>query len=127
VTSDRGLERRNRALVAFTLLTGARDSAIAPLKVKHVELIAGCVSQDVREVRTKFSKTFSTFFFPVGEAAREIVEEGALYLHQAFNRAGLPYFKPRSFRNTLVQMGQSLCQPSEYSRRGVRTWDMRRL
>ncbi|MBL0038982.1 MAG: hypothetical protein IPP36_10880 [Nitrosomonadales bacterium] len=29
------IERRNRALVAFTLLTGARDSAIASMKLKH--------------------------------------------------------------------------------------------
>ena len=29
------IERRNRALIAFTLLTGARDSAIASMKLKH--------------------------------------------------------------------------------------------
>jgi len=74
------IERRNRALVAFTLLTGARDSAIASLKLKHVDLIAGCVNQDAREVKTKFSKTFSTFFFPVGEDMREIVTEWLTYL-----------------------------------------------
>src|SRR5271170_3176798 len=61
------IERRNRALVAFTLLTGARDSAIASMKLKHVDLIAGCVHQDARDVRTKFSKTFDTYFFPVGD------------------------------------------------------------
>jgi integrase/recombinase XerD len=59
-------ERRNRALVAFTLLTGARDSAIASMKLKHVDLKEGCVQQDAREVKTKFSKTFTTYFFPVG-------------------------------------------------------------
>ncbi len=32
------IERRNRALLAFTLLTGARDSAIASMKLKHVDL-----------------------------------------------------------------------------------------
>ena len=35
------IERRNRALIAFTLLTGARNSAIASIKLKHVDLIAG--------------------------------------------------------------------------------------
>ncbi len=34
------IERRNRALIAFTLLTGARDSAIASMKLKHVDLIS---------------------------------------------------------------------------------------
>jgi len=74
------IERRNRALVAFTLVTGARDRAIASLKLKHVDVIAGCVNQDAREVNTKFSKTFSTFFFPVGEEVRMIVSEGVSYL-----------------------------------------------
>ena len=58
------IERRNRALVAFTLLTGARDQRIASMKLKHVDLIEGCVHQDARDVKTKFSKTFTTFFFP---------------------------------------------------------------
>lgn len=74
------IERRNRALVAFTLLTGARDRAIASMKLKHVDLIEGCVHQDAREVKTKFSKTFTTFFFPVGEEIREIVAEWVRHL-----------------------------------------------
>ena len=31
----------------------------------------------------------------------------------AFQRAGLPYFNPHSFRNTLVRLGQSACQTPE--------------
>jgi len=153
------IERRNRAVVAFTLLTGARDSATASLKLKHIDLIAGCVNQDAREVKTKFSKTFYTFFFPVGEEVLSIVSEWVSYLrdeklwgnddplfpatriglgaaHQfeatglarahwststpirkifreAFVRAGLPYFYPHSFRNTLVQLGQAVCRTPE--------------
>ncbi|WP_420467868.1 tyrosine-type recombinase/integrase [Panacagrimonas sp.] len=61
------LEQRNRALVAFIMLTGARDSAVASAKLKHIDLDAGCFYQDAREVKTKFSKTFTTFFFPVGD------------------------------------------------------------
>ena len=67
------LERRNRALVAFTLLTGARDGAIASLKLKHVDIEAGLVFQDAKEVQTKFSKTFTTYFFPVGDDVKAIV------------------------------------------------------
>lgn len=74
------IERRNRALVAFTLLTGARDSAIASMKLKHVDLITNSVYQDAREVKTKFSKTFNTFFFPVGEEVLRIVAEWVSYL-----------------------------------------------
>src|ERR1017187_8203082 len=69
------IERRDRALIAFTLLTGARDSAIASMKLKHVDLAASKVFQDAREVNTKFSKTFPTFFFPVGDEIRAIVVE----------------------------------------------------
>lgn len=76
------LEMRDRALVAFTLLTGARDSAIASLKLKHIDLDAGCVHQDAREVNTKFSKTFTTVFFPVGEDIRLILVEWVGHLRQ---------------------------------------------
>ena len=68
--TETGIEHRNRALVAFTLLTGARDGVIASMKLKHIELIENCVHQDAREVKTKFSKTFTTFYFPVGEGVR---------------------------------------------------------
>ncbi|HEX4022393.1 MAG TPA: tyrosine-type recombinase/integrase [Acidobacteriaceae bacterium] len=76
------IERRSRALVAFTLLTGARDSAIASMKLKHVDLKEGCVHQDAREVKTKFSKTFTTYFFPVGEEVRQIVTEWMRFLRE---------------------------------------------
>jgi len=153
------IERRNRALIAFTLLTGARDSAIASMKLKHIDLIAGRVHQDAREVKTKFSKTFVTYFFPVGDEVLKIVTDWVGYLRneklwgnddplfpatrialnaelqfaadglerkhwssaspirsifkEAFERAGLPYSNPHSFRNTLVRLGQTLCKSAE--------------
>lgn len=76
------IEQRNRALLAFALLTGARDSALASLKLKHVDLVAGSVFQDARDVKTKFSKTFTTFFFPVGGEIRQIVDEWVLHLRR---------------------------------------------
>lgn len=77
------IEQRNRALVAFALLTGARDSALASFKLKHVDLAAGSVYQDARDVKTKFSKSFTTFFFPVGDEVREIVEAWVNHLRRA--------------------------------------------
>jgi integrase len=76
------IDLRNRALIAFTLLTGARDSAIASMKLKHVDLADGRVFQDAREVRTKFSKTFTTYFFPVGDDIRTIVANWVEYLRK---------------------------------------------
>ena len=153
------IERRNRALFAFTLLTGARDRAIASFKLKHVDLDAGYVHQDAREVKTKFSKTFRTYFFPVGDEVLGIVTDWVRFLREvqlwgnddplfpatriavgasrhfeaagldrkhwssaaairgifreAFTAAGLPYFKPHSFRNTLVRLGETRCKDPE--------------
>jgi len=74
------IEKRNRALIAFTLLKGARDSAIASLKIKYVILHEDRLFQDAREVKTKFSKTFNTYLFPVGELPINIVKTWIEYL-----------------------------------------------
>jgi integrase len=55
------IDRRNRAVVAFALLTGARDDAIASARIKHVDLAEGRFRQDAKDVRTKFSKSFDTW------------------------------------------------------------------
>ena len=74
------IELRNRALVAFALLTGARDGALASFRLKHVDLVQGRVDQDARDVRTKASKTFTTWFFPVCGEALPIVQDWCHYL-----------------------------------------------
>jgi len=74
------VQLRNRAVIAFTLLTGARDGAIASMKLKHADIVEGKVLQDAREVRTKFSKTFTTLFFPVGDDVRQIVVDWVTFL-----------------------------------------------
>ncbi len=78
--ADTDVELRNRALVAFTILTGARDGAVASMKLKHVDTAEGKVVQDAREVNTKFSKSFITTFFPVGQEVRQIVVEWVTFL-----------------------------------------------
>ena len=78
--SGTALEKRNRCLIAFTLATGGRDSAIASLKIKHVDLVVGSVFYDAREVNTKFSKTFTSDFFPVGEEILCIIQDWVNYL-----------------------------------------------
>jgi site-specific recombinase XerD len=42
------IERRDRAVIAFTILTGARDGAIASLKLKHIDLDKNLLEQDAR-------------------------------------------------------------------------------
>ena len=74
------IERRDRALIAFTILTGARDGAIASFKLRHIDIAEGKIDQDAREVRTKFSKSFVTTFFPVGDDIRAVVVDWVTYL-----------------------------------------------
>lgn len=76
------VEKRDRALIALALLTGARDDALASLRLRHVDLEASLIQQDAREVRTKFSKTFPTYFVPVGEDIREIFEGWVRHLKE---------------------------------------------
>lgn len=63
------LERRDRALIAFTALTAARVGALATFQLQHVNVVEGYVEQDARVVATKFGKTFRTYFMTaVGDA-----------------------------------------------------------
>ena len=78
--STTDIEKRDQAVVAFTLLTGARDSATISFRLKHVDLAAHRVEQDARDVKTKFRKTFTTTFFPVGDDIRAIVERWVTHL-----------------------------------------------
>ncbi len=76
------IERRDRALVAFAALTGARDGALASLRLKHVDLEDASVMQDAQEVRTKFSKSFRSWFYPIGGDAIEIVRTWVAHLRE---------------------------------------------
>jgi integrase len=76
------IEKRDRALIAFTILTGTRDGATASIKLKHVDVAAEKVNQDAREVATKRAKTFSSFFFPVGTDIKAIVVDWVDFLRR---------------------------------------------
>jgi integrase len=60
------VEQRDRALIAFAILSGARDGALASFRLKHVDMTAQTIFHDAREVHTKGRKTFTSTFFPVG-------------------------------------------------------------
>lgn len=82
------IELRDRAVIAFTLLTGARDGAIPSFRLKHVDLAARRLDQDAREVRTKFSRTFLTWFLPVGGEALAILDHRVTDQRTVFLRGG---------------------------------------
>ncbi|MGP8232375.1 MAG: tyrosine-type recombinase/integrase [Methylovirgula sp.] len=74
------IEMRDRALVAFTILSGARDDAIASMLIKHVDLERRTVFHDARSVRTKNRKTITSTFFPVGDDIEKIVADWITFL-----------------------------------------------
>ena len=69
------LQRRDRALIAFAAVTGARVDALASFRLEHVDFVNGYVDQDARDVRTKFRKTFRTHFMPFVPGASAVVGE----------------------------------------------------
>ncbi|MFN5997179.1 MAG: tyrosine recombinase XerC [Paracoccaceae bacterium] len=76
------LHCRDKALFAFLMITAARDGAIASLRLKHIDLVQGCVYQDARDVKTKAAKTFTTFFLPVDPVYREAFVDWVTFLRQ---------------------------------------------
>ena len=76
------IELRDRALVALAMLTGARDAALVSLQLKHIDCAECVIRQDACEVRTKFRKTFSTWFFPIGGEAEAIIADWVAHLRQ---------------------------------------------
>ena len=149
------IEKRNRALLALNFLTTARVGALASFKLKHIYIDQEMVFQDAREVNTKFSKTFETYFVQIEPLPLAIIKNyfqflkteklfgpddplfpktliklipgkgfqatglskqhwqqtngiRAIFKH-AFEAAGISYYHPHSFRDTLVQYGKEHC------------------
>jgi integrase len=76
------IQQRDRAVIAFALLSGARDRAIITFKLKHIDIENELIEQDARDVRTKRAKTFTTWFFPVGEDIRQVFVEWVAFLRE---------------------------------------------
>lgn len=69
------IQKRDHALIAFSLLSGARDDAMASMSIGHVDVTRRLVFQDAANVRMKFGKSVATTFFPVGEDVETIVAD----------------------------------------------------
>lgn len=69
------INRRDRAIIAFTTLCAPRDGALVTFKIKHIDLIEGAVHQDARDVATKNAKSFTSWFAPLGRDIEAIVED----------------------------------------------------
>ena len=73
--ADTVLERRDRAIMACLILTGARDGALISLRVRHVDIERRLILQDPDTVKTKKSKLIYSYFFPVGGDVETILQE----------------------------------------------------
>lgn len=60
--SESDIEKRDRALFAFTIVTCVRDDALVSLKMKDVDAVRKTVWQDPKHVRTKRRKGIHTRF-----------------------------------------------------------------
>ena len=78
--SSNDIEKRNRALIAIAILTGARINALISLRLKHIDIDRELVRQNPAEVKTKFSKAIDTYFFPVGDDIKAIFIDWYKYL-----------------------------------------------
>lgn len=76
------IDKRNRALIAFLALTGARADAVASIRLHHIDVGGRFVDQPGTEVRTKFRKTFRTYFVVLNTEILDIFAEYVVLLKQ---------------------------------------------
>ncbi len=153
------IDRRNKAILCFLILTGVRVSALTSLKLKHVDIEKELVNQDPNEVNTKFKKQIITYFINVDDEIKKYLIEWILFLQKeklfspndplfpaienkyngnggfsheylskshlhsinhideivkkSFENAGLKYFSPHTFRNTLTMLASKFCTTPE--------------
>jgi integrase len=77
---DTEIQKRDRALIAFLILTGMRVNAIVSIKLKHIFLEEGYVEQDPNEVKTKFGKRITTYFFPANDFFLKVFTDWVQFL-----------------------------------------------
>lgn len=156
------IEKRDRAIFAFTIITGARVSSIISIKRQDINLDRKTVWQNPKHVDTKRGKGIMTrFVTAIMPMAETIVIEWVKYIDDvlgfgpsdpifpkvkvetnaksmsfeaiglskehwassqpvrdifksAFKAAGLPYYHPHLFRNTICKWGLGALGHKEY-------------
>ncbi len=79
---ETSIQKRDRALVAFTAISGIRDGALITLNLKHFDIDRNLVLQNPLEVATKFGKRIDTFLFPLGDGFEQIFLDWTQYLRK---------------------------------------------
>lgn len=92
-------QMRDKAVFALLCLTGIRVAALVSLKIKHVDLLEKSVTQNPREVATKFGKAIDTFFTREFECAEASLSMWIAYLEkEAFYGPDDPLFPATAIR-----------------------------
>ncbi|MGH1575730.1 tyrosine-type recombinase/integrase [Planktotalea sp.] len=76
------IDFRNKAIFALLCLTGIRVAALVSLRIKHVDLKEKSVTQNPREVATKFGKSIDTFFAQGFEDAEALLAQWLKHLDE---------------------------------------------
>ena len=94
IHGDSEIDRRDRALISFAVITGARISAITSLKMKNFDKELKQIDQNPGDgVKTKNSKRILTTFFPIGwDEPEKHFMEWYEYLESKDFRADDPIF-----------------------------------
>ena len=82
MSSDAPRQMRDKAIFALLCLTGIRVEALTSLKIKHLDLDEKSVTQNPREVATKFGKRIDTFFAKDFAKAETLQHNWTAYLDE---------------------------------------------
>jgi site-specific recombinase XerD len=93
------LELRDRALMCCALLTGARVMALVTLKLRHVRPDRLGINQDAEDVHTKLSRSYPTFFIPVGDDIRQMFLDYVDHLRTNLGRNDADPLFPQAAQN----------------------------
>ena len=104
------VEKRDRAIIAFILVTGVRDGALISLKHKDVDLEKREVWQDPKHVKTKNRKGITSQFIPIDDFAEEIVLDWLAYSRDVLGtKPGDPLFPKQRITNNPEKLQFEAC------------------
>ncbi|MCB1471168.1 MAG: tyrosine-type recombinase/integrase [Rhizobiaceae bacterium] len=96
-------ELRDKAVFSLLCLTGIRVAALVSLRIKHINLVEKSVTQNPREVATKFGKRIDTFLSKGFPEAEEVLSAWLTYLDEKeFYGPDDPLFPATALKATVV-------------------------
>lgn len=111
-------ELRDKAVFSMLCLTGIRVAALVSLRIKHINLVEKSVTQNPREVATKFGKRIDTFLAKGFREAEEALAEWLTHLdNKEFYGPDDPLFPATALKATVA----TGFQPEGFDRRPWKT------